>query len=88
MPFQIINNLKNTNHITEYESQLYLKRNNTFIMSIYLTWHSLYAWDYIFGVSAYFASKTYLGLLYIKLKYGVFTVYKNIVHPLIFYYEL
>ena len=62
MHFQIINNLKNTlknkfNHITEYQSQLYLKRNNTFIMSIYLTWHSLYAWDYIFGVSAYFASK-------------------------------
>ena len=26
----------------------------------------------------------YLKLLYIKLKYGVFTVYKNIVHPLIF----
>jgi hypothetical protein len=33
-------------------------------------------------------TKTYLGLLYIKLKCGVFTVYKNIVHPLIFYYEL
>jgi hypothetical protein len=63
MHFQIINNLNNTlknkfNHFTEYQSQLYLKRNNAFIMSIYLTWHSLYAWDYIFGVSAYLASKT------------------------------